>query len=116
MPTLEVTIHHAAIYWDEVKCSFEARPGKILYDETNIISSYYFSHGKNSYALEILSVADDEISFIVKAIFCHDDKDKVETIHPGEVKKFMNTYKSSCTWDGDEIDYEVEDWMEIKWV
>lgn len=114
-PVLEVTDHHGAIYWSEVKCSFEARPGKIKYADTRIIERYYFTFRPDDYVLEILQVTASEITFVVKGLYCSSQKDTVETIRPGEVKKFSNSYRESTRLDGDNIDYEVEDWLEVKW-
>ena len=112
---LEVTINHSAIYWYEATCRFEARLGKIKFSETEITSNYYFTYYE-SVALEILEITDDEITFVVPALFGPDRKDKTDTIHRGEVKKHFNSYKSSTTWDGDEWDYDVEDSLEVKWL
>ncbi len=112
---LEVIKHHSAIYWDEVRCRFEAHPGKIKYDETTITESFYFSHTPNDYALEIIEVKEDEISYVVPSCFCTDGKDMVDTLHRGEAKKYTKTYKSSTLWEGDEWDYEVTNRLEVKW-
>ena len=112
---LEVRINHSAIYWDEVTCRFEARPGKIIVNETEIISNYYF-HNYEGVALEILKMTDEEITFVVPATFRRDGKETTDTIHRGEVKKHFNSHKSSTTWDGDEWDYDVENTLEVKWL
>jgi len=112
---LEVRIKHSAIYWSEATCRFEARLGKIKFSETEITSNFYFTYYE-SVALEILKITDDEITFVVPALFCSDGKDKTDTIHRGEVKKHFNSYESSTSWEGDEWDYDVENTLEVKWL
>lgn len=113
---LIVTDHHAAIYWNEVRCSFIAHPGKIKFSETEILVTYYRTPNPESCALEILKVTDEEITFVVPGIFSGSKEDTVGTVHPGEEKKFVNTYMDRARWDGDDISFEVEDRLEVMWV
>ena len=117
MPILIVTEHHSGFDYNRTGTFLipvTKKKGLVLYEDAVILrkdSSFDMAHT----GLELISVTDDSITFVVGASFTKDSKPIEVTIHRGESVRYEDSKDCTATIYDEDYDYTIESYLEVSW-
>lgn len=112
-PMIVVTEHHSGFDYNHTGTFlFPAAKGFVRYESAAAINRD--SGFGTKQGIEITEVGPDSVSFVVRSVFTHDNKEFTDTLRRGESRRYADSHEATATIYDEDYDYTIDDSLEVR--